>query len=121
MELVRLCSYYSLFFVLSFFFAYFLHNHSNSQEKIMTAKEFAQMPNCNLAKSIHNKWLQASGNKGGDLYVATVDDFSEAFFQVVGYDQFLKDGVGGNDLSKEKLKLRRTQRCAQRIGDPPVL
>jgi hypothetical protein len=37
------------------------------------------MPNCNLAESIHNKWLQASDNKGGDLYVATVDDYIRAF------------------------------------------
>ena len=36
---------------------------------------FAQMPNCNLAKSIYNKWLQESRNKGGDLYMATVDDY----------------------------------------------
>ena len=55
----------------------------------MTIEEFAQMPNCNLAKSIHNKWLQASGNKGGDLYVATVDDYIRAFLQIVGYHQFL--------------------------------
>jgi len=56
----------------------------------MTAEEFAQMPNCNLAESIHNKWLQASGNKGGDLYTATVDDYIQAFFQVVAYHQYLK-------------------------------
>jgi hypothetical protein len=49
----------------------------------MTAEKFAQMPNCNLAKSIQNKWLQASGHKGGDLYVATVDDYIQAFLQVV--------------------------------------
>src|SRR5450631_3806638 len=83
----------------------------------MTAEEFAQMPNCNLAESIHNKWLQASGNKGGDLYVATMDDYIRAFLQVVAYHQFLKGGVGGDGPSKEKLKLR----CAQRTGDPAVL
>ena len=41
----------------------------------MTTKEFAQMLNYNLAESIHNKWLQASESKGGDLYVATMDDY----------------------------------------------
>jgi hypothetical protein len=87
----------------------------------MTAEEFAQMPNCNLAESIHNKWLQASGNKGGDLYVATVDDYIRAFLQVVAYHQFLKGGVGGDGPSKKELKLRCAQRRAQRTGDPAVL
>jgi hypothetical protein len=41
----------------------------------MNTEEFVQMPNCNLAKSIPNKWLQASGNKGGDLYMATMDEY----------------------------------------------
>jgi hypothetical protein len=71
----------------------------------MTAEKFAQMPNCNLAKSVHNKWLQASGNKGGDLYVATVHDSIRAFLQVVAYHQFLNDGAGGDGPSKEELKV----------------
>jgi hypothetical protein len=77
MELVCFYCYYSLFSILFYVssFAYFLHCHSVLQEKIMTAEEFVQMPNCNLVESIHNKWLQASGNKGGDLYVAIVDDY----------------------------------------------
>jgi hypothetical protein len=87
----------------------------------MTADEFAEMSNCNLAESIHNKWLQASGNKGGDLYVATVDDYVRSFLQVVAYHQFLKGGAGGDGHSKEELKLRCAQRRAQRIGDSAVL
>ena len=79
------------------------------------------MPSCNLAESVHNKWLQASGNKGGDLYVATVDDYIRAFLQVVAYYQFLKGGIGGDGPSKEELKLRGAQRRAQRTGDPTVL
>ena len=67
----------------------------------MTTEKFAQMPNCNLAESIHNKWLQASGNKGGDLYVAIVDDYVRAFLQVVAYHQFLKGGFGGDGLAKK--------------------
>ena len=66
------------------------------------------MPSCNLAETVHNKWLQASGNKGGDLYVATVDDYICAFLQVVAYYQFLKGGIGGVCPSKEELKLRWT-------------
>jgi hypothetical protein len=49
----------------------------------MTAVEFAQMPNCNLVEFSHNKWLQTSANMGGNLYVATVDDYIRMFLQVV--------------------------------------
>src|SRR5665213_3149026 len=91
------------------------------QEKVLTQDQLAEMPSCNLAESVHNKWLQASGNTGGDLYVATVDDYIRAFLQVVAYYTFLKGGVGGDGPSKEELKLRGTQRRAQRTGDPTVL
>lgn len=83
----------------------------------MSVKEFGQMPNCNFVKSIHNKWFQASDNKGGHLYVETVDDYIRAFLQVVSYHQFLKGGIGGDGSSKKNLKLR----CAQCNGDPVVL
>jgi hypothetical protein len=73
------------------------------------------MPSCNHAESVHNKWLQASGNKGGDLYVATVDDYIRAFLQVVAYYQFFKGGIGGDGPS------RGAQRRTQRTGDPTVL
>jgi hypothetical protein len=33
------------------------------------------MPFCNFAETVHNKWLQQSGNRGTNLCVATVDDF----------------------------------------------
>ena len=79
------------------------------------------MPSCNLAETVHNKWLQASGNKGGDLYVATVDDYIRAFLQVVAYYQFLKGGIGGVGPNKEKLKLKWAQRRAERSGNPTVL
>ena len=62
-----------------------------------------------------------SGNKGGDLYVATVNDYIWAFLQIVVYHQFLKGGVGGDGPSKEKLKLRCPQRRTQHTGDPVVL
>ena len=79
------------------------------------------MPSCNLAESVHNKWLQASGNKGGDLYVAAVDDYVRAFLQVVAYYQYLKGGVGGSGPSREELRLRTAQRRAHRTGDPSSL
>src|SRR5579875_60245 len=87
----------------------------------MSEEEFAEMPSCNLAESVHNKWLQASGNKGGDLYMATIDDYIRAFLQVVAYYQFLRGGSGGNGPSKDELKLRAAQRKANRTGDPAAL
>ena len=54
MELVHLYSYCFFFLFYSLFsqiFSYFLHCHTIAQEKIMTAKEFAQMPNFNFANS----------------------------------------------------------------------
>ena len=87
----------------------------------MSTDELVEMPSCNLAETVYNKWLQASGNKGGDLYVATVDDYIRAFLQVVAYYQFLKGGISGVGPSKEELKLRWAQRRAERTGDPTVL
>jgi len=37
------------------------------------------MPFYNLDKTVHNKWLQQSGNKGEDLYIAIVDNYVRAF------------------------------------------
>ena len=79
------------------------------------------MPSCSLAETVHNKWLQASRNKGGDLYVAAVDDYIRAFLQVVAYYQFLKGGVGDMGPSREELRLRSAQRRAHRTGDPEVI
>ena len=94
MELMRFYFYYFMFFLL---FSFHL--------QIITTEKFAQMPNCNLDKSIHNKWFQESGYKGGNLYVATMDDYIRAFFQVMLYHQFLKGGIGDDGPNKEKLKL----------------
>jgi hypothetical protein len=87
----------------------------------MSEDELAEMPSCNLAESIHNKWKQASGDNGGDLYVATVDDYIRAFLQVVNYYQFLKGDCGGTGPSKEELKLRMAERRARKTGDPRIL
>ena len=48
---------------------------SSFQEKLLTPNELAEMPSYNLVETVHNKWLQAFGNKGGDLYIAAVDDY----------------------------------------------
>ena len=87
----------------------------------LSEAELAEMPSCNLAETIHNKWLQQSGNRGNDLYVATVDDLVRAFMQMVRYYQFLKGHHAGSGSGKEELLLRVAQRAAHRTGNPRVL
>ena len=64
------------------------------------------MPTCNLSETMHNKWLQALGNKMVDLYSATVDDYSRAALQSSGYFNFLKGGRSSTGPSTSMLKLR---------------
>ena len=87
----------------------------------LTESELVEMPSCNLAESIHHKWNQQSGNRGSDLYIATVDDFIRALMQVVRYYQYLKGDRAGTGPGKEELQLRAAQRKAERTGDPKVL
>jgi hypothetical protein len=61
----------------------------------LTESELVEMPSCNLAKIIHNKWLQQSGNRENDLYIATVDDFVRALIQVSKYYKYLKGEYAG--------------------------
>jgi hypothetical protein len=79
------------------------------------------MPSCNLAESMHHKWNQQSGNRGSDLYIATVDDFIQALMQVVQYYQYLKGDRAGTGPGKEELQLRAAQRTTEQTGDPKVL
>jgi hypothetical protein len=75
----------------------------------------------NLAETVHNKWLQQSGNRGNNLYVTIVDDFVRALMQVSWYYQFLKGELVGTGLGKEELMLYVAQRLAQRSRNPKVL
>lgn len=56
----------------------------------MTIDEHAEIPTCNLAKTLHNKWLQQSGNKITCLYEAIVDDLIWAFMQSANVRAWLK-------------------------------
>ena len=94
---------------------------SSFQEKFITPNELTEMPSCNLAETVHNKWLQASGNKGDGLYIAVVDDYIQAFLQVVAYYQYFKGGIGAMGPRREELKLGSTQRRTQRIGDQGII
>ena len=96
---VFLCKAYSL---------HFIDFYQN-----FTDFELAKMPSCNLSETVHNKWLQQSGNRGSDLYVATVDDFVRAFMQCTNYYAYLKGERSGTGLGKEELRLC----AAQRSGD----
>ena len=69
--------------------------------------ELADMPSCNLSETIHNKWLQASGKRGTDLYVATCDDWVRAFMQMTNYWVYLRGGLGASGPSHQDLKLKR--------------
>jgi hypothetical protein len=70
-----------------------------------TKSELAKMPSCNLVETKHNAWLQQSGNRGNDLYVATVNDFVRALIQVSRYYQFLKGEHTRTGPGKEELML----------------
>ena len=69
---------------------------------------------CNLSETVHNKWLQASGNRMVDLYSATVGDYNRAALQSTGYYLFLKGDRSGTGPSASVLKLR----LASRSGNP---
>ena len=122
MELVHFPSdfYFFPYILLPLCVILLILDHLN-QDKVLTQDQLAEMSSYILAESAHNKWLQASDNKGGDLYVATMNDYIRVFLQVVAYYQFVNGGIGGDGPNKEELKLRGAQRRAQRIGNPTVL
>ena len=68
------------------------------------------MPSCNLAKTVHNRWLQQSGNQMTCLYEATVDDLIRAFMQTTNYRMYLKSGRTGKGPDKVELRLRAPQK-----------
>jgi hypothetical protein len=74
----------------------------------------ADISSCNLSKTVHNKWLQQSGNHGNDLFVFTYDDKIRAVMQMTNYRAYLKGKSFGTGPSKQELKLR----AARRSGDP---
>ena len=60
--------------------------------------ELADMPSCNLAETVHNRWLQQSGNQMTCLYEAIVDDLIRAFMQTTNYRMYLKGGMSRKGL-----------------------
>ena len=68
------------------------------------------MPSCNLAETIHNRWLQQLGNQMMCLYEATVDDLIHAFMETTNYRTYLKGGKSRKGPNKAKLRLRAAQK-----------
>ena len=83
----------------------------------MTVEEFVEMPSCNLAESVYNRWLQQSGKRRNDLFVAAVDNLFRAFMHVCSYYQFLKGERAGTGLGKEELRLHVAHKATSRIGN----
>jgi len=84
---------------------------------IVGLEEMADMPSCNLSETIHNKWLQMSGNRGNNLFDATCDDSIRAWMQMTNYRAFLRGHTSRFGPSKGELKLR----AARQSGDPKKL
>jgi hypothetical protein len=82
----------------------------------MTMDECVEMPICNLAEIVHNKWLQQFGNKMTFLYEATVH-LIRAFMQISNYRSWLKGGSTDKKPDFASLKLKADARC----GNPKLL
>ena len=65
---------------------------------------------CNLSETVHNKWLQASGNKMIDVYHATLDDLTRAALQSLFYFNYLRGGPSRTGPSRSELQLRLASR-----------
>ena len=83
----------------------------------MTIEKRTEMPTCNLAENIYNKWLQQSGNKMICLYETTVDDMIRVFMQFANYWTWLKGGPDGKGPDLASLKLKAAAMC----GDAKML
>ncbi len=67
------------------------------------------MPTCNLAKTMHNIWLQQSRNCDTCMYATMSDDYVQTFKQSTLYKQYLQGGLGGHGPDRNELLLRRAQ------------
>jgi len=73
----------------------------------LNLEEMVDMPLCNLSETIHNNWLQMSGNRGNNLFLnATCDDSIRAWMQITNYRAYFKGPTCGFGPSRGELKLR---------------
>jgi hypothetical protein len=82
--------------------------------QFLSLEEEAAVPTCNLSETMHNMWMQASGNNMVDLYNATLDDYCRAAMQSTAYHNFLKGRGSGFGPDRMVLKLQ----SATRSRDP---
>jgi hypothetical protein len=75
----------------------------------LSLKEMVDMPSCNLSETVHNKWLQQSGNRSKDLFTATYNNKILAVMQMTNYKAYLKGKSFGTGPSKQELKLKATR------------
>ena len=61
------------------------------------------MPTCNFSKTVHNKWLYASGNKMLDVYHATLDNLTWVVLQSLFYFNYLRSEASGTRPSQFEL------------------
>jgi hypothetical protein len=80
----------------------------------LSLEEMEGMPSCNLPETVHNKWLQQSGNRGNDLFATTCNDKIQVVIQMTNYRAYLKDKLSGTGPLRQELKLR----VARHSGDP---
>ena len=73
----------------------------------MTIEIHAEMPMCNLAETVHNKWLQQSGTKMTCLYEATLDNMIRFFMQIANYRTWLVKRSDGKKKKKKKIQCPR--------------
>ena len=83
----------------------------------MTIEVHNKISSCNLAKTVHNKWLQGSNNKMICLYEAIVDNMVCTYMQIDDYRAWLQGGSNGKGHDSTYLKLEAATNC----GDPKML
>jgi hypothetical protein len=122
MLLVSNCSMFMFFVGMLHSIRYFVHATFIHELCIldMIVDECLQMPNCNLAKMVHNKRLQQSRNIMNSLYKATMDDLMKVLMQIANYRSWLI----GVPMAKPKFNVLEIESCCPspaRSGAPKLL
>ena len=85
----------------------------------MTIEIHAEMPMCNLAETVHNKWLQQSGTKMTCLYEATLDNMIRFFMQIANYRTWLVKRSDGKKKKHDSMSSKLT--AVGMCRDPKML
>ena len=74
---------------------------------------------CNLAETVHNKWLQQSGTKMTCLYEATLDNMIRFFMQIANYRTWLVKRSDGKKKKHDSMSSKLT--AVGMCRDPKML